>query len=269
MSYSNEQGYSPRTITAIITELIPNINTQFGTTYTYETFLGTNLYKYFYTIAQLIQKNEIKASETFLKLQDYFNDINASIARPVVTPNGIIDQLALAGYEASVKPMIDADAGKLYVCVNVSGSDPDYAAKKLEIATVIKNCNVAGVVSQGTETQSITLTNGQAFTFKYNLPNIITPKLKLTLVTSENNQEVVLTPDEIKAKLLENIAAKYSLGKNFEPQRYFTILDAPWCASVLLEYSLDGGSTWLTTVYDADYDDLFNCLLANLTLGES
>ena len=268
MSYSNEQGYQPRSITAIITEFMTNINTQFGTAYTYETFVGTNFYKYFYALAQMVQENEVKTSETFLKLQDYIETTNDAIARPVVTPNGLIDILFDNNYEASVKPIIEADAGKVSVCVNVDNTDPNYAAIKLEICNILKDSVVAGVVTQGTETESLVLTNGQSFDFKFALPDITIPLLKLTLTLSENNQEVILSADEIKAKLLANIAAKYRLGKNFEPQRYFTVVDAPWAAVVKLEYSLDSGSTWLTTVYDADFDELFDCRLENITLVE-
>ena len=38
--------------------------------------IGTNFYKYFYALAQRIQTNEIKTSEIFLKLQDYFKYTN-------------------------------------------------------------------------------------------------------------------------------------------------------------------------------------------------
>jgi len=50
------------------------VNTQFGQSYTMDTFIGTNLYKYFYALAQLLQENEVKTSEIFLKLQQYFNN---------------------------------------------------------------------------------------------------------------------------------------------------------------------------------------------------
>lgn len=269
MSYSNENGYSTDTIQIIITDIMNNINTQFGLSYTYENFVGTNFYKYFYAIAQRLQQNETKTAEIFLKLQDYFALTNERIARPVVTPNGMIEKFASEGWLASVKPMIDADAGKINICVDVDETGDNYASEKLEICTIIKDSCVAGCVTQGTEVESITLSNGQSFDFKFHLPDRIEPLLRLTVTLSENNQDVILTPDEQKAKLIENIAARYSLGKNFEPQRYYSLVDAPWASNVLLEYSIDAGVNWLSNVYDSDFDELFVISLANITLVEA
>jgi hypothetical protein len=381
LSYSNDNGYSAATIETIMTAIMTEINTQFGTSYTYESFVGTNFYKYFYALAQRVQENEVKTSEIFTHLQQYFAITNESIQRPVGTSPGVIEALEREGYIAAVKPMIDADAGKIHICVDVedgvhdsgnvtitsyanlvsgtddsvtigstvftaqagaatpgtatfqaatsndatatslaaqinahavasllvtasalanvvtlaavqggvtgialtytnndanvgltvsgatlSGGDADYADTRLDIATIIKDSISAGVVSQGTEIQNIVLSNGQAFDFKYNLPNLISCDLKLTLTLSENNQNVILSPEEIKTLLMTNIAAKYRVGKNFEPQTYFSVEDAPWCSAVLLEYDI--GSGFVSTIYDADYDDKFDILLENVTLVE-
>jgi hypothetical protein len=66
MSFSEENGYIPVPIETIMGQFMIGINNEFGTTYTIETFTGTNFYKYFYSIAQLVQKNEVKTSEIFL-----------------------------------------------------------------------------------------------------------------------------------------------------------------------------------------------------------
>lgn len=269
MPYSQEQGYVPVPIESIMTSVMGYINTQFGTTYTYETFVGTNFYKYFYALAQREQDNEIQTSEIFLKLQQYFDITNERISRPVVTNPGLIEKLESEGYTASVKPMILIDAGKIHICVDVDETDPDYAATKLDICTIIKDSTVAGAVTQGTESQNIVLSNGQSFAFKYNLPTRIPVKLRLTLTLSENNQVVIGDPDTTKSNLLQNIQAKYRLGKNFEPQRYFTVVDAPWAAVVLLEWSNDAGANWFDDVFDADYDELFTFDLADITLVEN
>jgi hypothetical protein len=266
MSYSNLNGYSAASIETIMTAIMTEINTQFGTTYTYETFVGTNFYKYFYALVQRAQENEVKTSEIFVHLQQYFAITNESIQRPVGTSPGVIEALEREGYIAAVKPMIDADAGKIHICVDLDDADPDYADDKLAVCEIIKDSISAGVVSQGTEVENIVLTNGQAFDFKYNLPTLIPCDLKLTLTLSENNQNVILSPEEIKEKLIQNISAKYRVGKNFEPQTYFQIADAPWCSAVKLEYDI--GSGFVSTIYDADYDDKFEILLENVTLVE-
>jgi len=396
MGYAQESGYIPTDIQTIMTNIMNNINTQFQLSppYTMETFVGTNAYKYFYALAQELQENEVKTSEIFQKVQIYFDQINARISRPVVTNPGIIERIKNEGYVASVKPMIDGDAGKIHICIDVndgvhaegdvtitayanlisgtadvitiagqaftaqsgvvtpggatfraatsnaataaslasqinahtainalvharvvgakvlikalhggtaanayglvytnndanvgasvSGAtmtggavNPDYADLKEELCTLISQITVAGAVTQGTESESIVLSNGQSFDFKYNLPNLLTVHLRLTITLSENNQVVVGNPDDIKSRLMDNINARYSLGRNFEPQRYYSIVDAPWAASVLLEYSFNydpdapGGETWSNAIYDSDYRDLFDVKLENIILVEA
>lgn len=390
MPFSQTEGYTPLTIEAIMELIRPDVNTQFNTTYTSENFIGSNHYKYFYALAQRLQASETKTNEVFLKLQQYIATTNESISRPVVTNPGLIDKFETEGYVASVKPMIEADAGKVNVCVDVldnharglititsyanlvSGTDDsitvksqaftaqvgaatpgaatfqaatsnsataislaaqinahavvstfvtaqvvgetvvirsilvgtvgntytlaytdndtnigatvsaatlllglalgdddeDYDDVKLDIATIIKDSTVAGSVSQGNEIETIVLTNGQSFDFKFHLPDRHRTYLKLTITTSENNQFVVSTPTAIKTLLIANIAAAYKLGRNFEPQKYFSIEDAPWASSILLQYSFDN-SSWVTTVIDADFDDLYECALVDVTLVEA
>jgi hypothetical protein len=269
MSFSTEQGYTPNTVSGLMGLVRAGVNAQFGTDYDEETFLGTNFYKYFYSLVQLLQENEVKTSEIVLKLQQYFAITNEEIVRPNTTAPGLLDFFSAAGYVVSVKSPILADAGKLYVAVDVDTGAVDYAAKKLEICTILKNCVPAGIVTQGTESETITLSNSQSFDFKFNPPNEVPVKLKLTIATSLNNQVAILTPEETKQKLLDNINARYWLGLSFEPQRYFSIMDAPWAASVLLEYSTDGGGTWASAVYAADYDEVFTFELADITLVEA
>lgn len=276
MGYAQESGYTPSSISTILESFRTNINTQFGTSYTAESFVGSNHYKYFYAAAQMYQENEVKTSEIFAKLQQYFAIMNALISRPVNTPPGIIEKFASEGFVASAKKMIDADAGKINICVDVDETADDYADTKLEINTLISQITVLGAVTQGSESSAIVLSNGQSFDFKYHLPNRIPVGLRLTITLSENNQNVIGAPDVTKSKLLANIAARYSLGKNFEPQKYFGLDDAPWAESVLLEWTddvtdgeIDVTPTWHSTVYDAAFDDLFEPDLTRVLLVEA
>jgi hypothetical protein len=136
------------------------------------------------------------------------------------------------------------------------GAD-DYAATKLAICTIIKDCVPAGIVSQGTETETIALTNDQSFDFKFSLPDRHTTLLKLTIAQSSSSADTILTDAEVTAILLANVAARYRFGSDFEPQRYFSVLDAPWAATTLLEWSTDAGANWHSTVFDSDFDDLY------------
>jgi hypothetical protein len=388
MGFASESGYTPSTIQTMMLSVMANINTQFGTSYTAETFVGTNFYKYFYALMQKAQENEVKASEIFLKLQDYIELTNERISRPVVTNPGVIEKLSTEGWVASVKQPSEAEAGEIHICVDaddgdhaagdvvitsfanlIDGTDDTvtigataftaqsgaatpgdatfqaatsneatatslaaqinahatagalvranafgamvrlralaggtagnsvvltyqqlgtgigatvtgsgtleggtasatYEDDREAICEIIKDSTVAGCVTQGTETEAIVLTNGQSFDFKYFLPNKIDALLRLTLTLSENNQVVIDSPEDVKAALIANIDAKYNLGRNFEPQKYFSVVDAPWCSQVLLEYSLDDGTTWLSAVYDAEFDDLFLYPLLNISVVE-
>lgn len=152
-------------------------------------------------------------------------------------------------------------------------ADPDEEGNTYEdirefLCTIISQCTAGGVVTVGTETETIVLTNGQAFDFSYNLPTRYEVLLRLTITLSENNQILIGNPDDVKIKLLQNIAERYRLGKNFEPQRYFAVSDAPWSSQVLLEYSIDGGGSYSSSIYDADYNELFMVDLANIELVE-
>ena len=266
-SYANDTGYTPDSVEEIMEDFRVFINDEFDEAMTEEEFQGTNFYKYYYGLAQKLQLNGTKTSEIFSKLQQYFAITNEMISRPVATAPGVIEKLEDEGWIASVKPMIDADAGKIYVCVDVDNYDPDYATKKLAINTIIKDSVAAGVVTQGAQSSSIVLSNGQSFDFKFALPDRHRTYLRLTLALSENNQSVIKSNTEIKTILLEQIAAKYRLGRNFEPQKYFTTDDAPWAESVLLEWSTDN-SNWFDTVIDAEFDDLYECALSDITLVE-
>ena len=272
MGFAKENGYIPLSIETIMDAIRVGVNTQFGTSYTSENFVGSNHYKYYYVGAQRLQGSEVKTSEIFQKVQDYITVTNQRISRPVTTAPGTIELLENEGYIASTKKPEVGDAGKRYICVDVDETDDEYAATKLAINTLISQSTVGGVVTMGDQVDSITLSNGQSFDFKYALPDRKIVKLKLTVTLSENNQVVIKTPEEQKATLLANIAAKYRLGRNFEPQRYYSVVDAPWAESVLLEWSADwdpGPATWHDEVFEAVFDDLFVISLENIELVEA
>ncbi len=281
MGFASDSGYTPVSIDTMMLSVMTNINSQFGTSYTSDTFIGTNFYKYFYALIQRLQENEVKTSEIFLKLQQYFTITNEKISRPVVTNQGLVDAIQTnpngtpTGFIASVKEMIVDDAGKIFICVDkmvASGNwedDAGYAADKLAVANIIKNSTCAGCVTQGGEVTTITLTNGQDFDFKYSLPDRIPVDLRLTLTLSDNNQVAILSPDDIKTKLLANVSSRYALGKDFEPQRYWSVSDSPWCKTVLLEWSTDSGANYFSTVFDAEFDDIYQVDLSRLHIVEA
>lgn len=257
MTFALENGYTPRAFNEIIAEIRDQINSLFSTSYTEASFIGSNWYKFSYAITQEIQRNEVQASEIFLKLQEYIAQTNLKIQRPSVSFPGIVDSFAANSYIASVKKPVDGDAGKIFVCVDTDSAAEEYATTKLAICTLLSQFIVAGLVTQGTETEAITLSNGQSFDFKYSLPNYIPVLLRLTIISSENTLLSIPNNEEIRQMVFDNIAARYRLGWNFEPQKYITLSETPYAASVSLQWSDDAGVTYESGIFPAVFDDLF------------
>lgn len=268
MGFSSVNGYIPMSIEEMMDSVMLNYNAQFNASYTTETFLGTAAYKYWYALIQRLQANEIKTSEITLKIQKYFEITNELITRPNTTNPGIVDYFKAAGFDIAVKKPIDADAGKAYVCVDVDDSDPDYDVTKFLLCTLVSKCVVAGVISQGSEVEAITIPNDQSFDFKYNLPDRQPILLRLTITQSTNSKAVVLSDLEVTQILFDNINERYKLGVDFEPQKYFSVVDAPWASQVLLEYSLNAGADWESEVFESAYDDLFEFDIEDITVIE-
>lgn len=265
MSWSQDNGYIPSTVPDLMNLVMAGLNASMGWSYTTESFAGTSAYKYYYAAVQRLVENEVKTSEIVAKIQNYFKVTNESITRPNTTAPGIVDYFFDRGYQVSVKPPLDADAGKAFICVNTDGAAPDYATTKAKLCKIVSECVVGGVISQGTESLSIELSNGQAFDFKYYLPDKQRTYLRLTITPSNGNLASPLTTAQIKDLLLSNINARYKMGLDFEPQRYFSIVDAPWAATVLLEYS-DDNATWTSAVFNSAFDDLFTFDLADISV---
>lgn len=266
MSFSSENGYIPVTFSNVMEAIRLNINIQFGTTFTIETFVGTNWYKYFYTLVQRVLQSETKTAEIFEKLKQYISTTNQSIQRPSVSIPGLIDSFESYDYVASVKKNLIGDAGTISICVDTDEDADDYPDVKLEICNLIKHFVVAGMVSLGTETESIVLSNGQSFDFSFYLPDYTPVVLRLTLNVSDNQLVTLPTDEQIRGALNDNINARYRLGWDFEPQRYYTMVDVPWAATILLEWSDDDGANWHSTVFEAGFRDLFTFGLEDITV---
>lgn len=275
MSFSSENGYTPTSIEDLMELVRENVNEQFNAEFTTENFVGTGWYKFYYAMIQRLQVNEVKASEIFAKLQQYIPTINAMISRPVTSSPGLIDKLREEGYLASLQRPTSETAGEVHVCVDVDENAEDYAETRLDICTILKDSVVHGNPTFGTEEETIVLSNGQAFDYKFYLPERIPVALRLTIPVSENNQVFIESPEDSRIKLFQNIAERYQLGKNFEPAKYFDIDDAPWSSGPVLEWTddvtdgeIDEEPTWHTEVFDADFDQVFVIDLALIEIAE-
>lgn len=266
MSYAQDTGYTPRTIPAIMEDVRVRVNAAFGLTYDEATFAGTNWYKYFYLQAQLVEKGEITTSQVFQKLQDYIQTTNDKINRPSVSYPGVVEAFEDAGFLASIKPPELADAGKVGICVDLDNGAPDYPAKKTQVLTLLSQFFAAGMVFLGSETGTVVVKNGQSMPFAFSLPNRIQVVLRLTFVKSPNSLIDIPSDEVIRQTLFDNIAARYKLGYQFEPQRYFTQSEALWASTVKLEWSNDSGVNWHQENFAATYIDVFTFELDDINV---
>lgn len=253
MGFSTEYGYVPETFDGLMLRLIANINIQYGTSYTPTSFQGTNFYKFAYAVVQIMVENEIDTGEIYNKLQDYFRITNEAVLVPRTPLQGLIEQFESNGLEAAFD---QSSPGTLGTCVNVDDEAEDYATLKATIIETLALYTVAGLVYTGAEEGDYTFSNGQTFTYKFDLPEETPILLKATITISVNNTSRIFTTAEVVDIIDENITELYALGNDFEPSKYLTTIDLPFASNIVLEYSVDNGDNWLSVIFDADYTDL-------------
>lgn len=260
MSFSVTNGYSPRSYETILQECVAVVNEEFKTNYTVETFKGTNLWKYLYATIQGLMTVENNIAELGVKLQDYIRTQNEELIIHRSSVDGIMqaikDELNLV---SSLKPASSsADAGEIYLAVDIDKLGADYDIKKQEILTTLHKYLTAGLHYNGTEAGTVTAKNGQPFKYAYELPTEKALKIKIQVKVSENNNLFVETTNSIKEKFLNNFAKIYRLGFDFEPQQYLNISrDLPFASEIIIQYSTNSGSSWAKEVLESDYKTKF------------
>lgn len=259
MPYNNDNNYVPETFQDIMTRLMQGVNIYFGTNYTYENFVGTGFYKFFFVVAQSLLSVENTFAEAYAKLQDYIRTTNERIAIPKTPRQGLIDTFAKAGYVISIEPQTQENAGTLGVCVDTDPASGEFADKKKQILAMLKDYTVAGLYYNGEHRGNVRLSNGQDFEFAFFTPIRQEMTLKLTVTLSQNTNIVADNEKTVKEKLLANLATLYRLGNDFEPAKYLTISrDAEYASEVSLEWSLTGAEEdYSKEILKADFKDLF------------
>lgn len=258
MPYTDKNGYVPHTMEEVMQLILLDINDQFNTSYSYDQFVGTGFYKFFYVLAQRIVALDTSFAEVYAKLQDYVRFMNEQINAPAVNPERALKILRTAGFTASVRPVTQDTAGELAFCVDLDDKLPNYATQKQRVLDILKTCTAGGIYFAGTETGTSILSNGQAMPYAFFLPARYEVSLKLTIHASASSGLAVPSESQIKQTLADNLAAMYRMGVDFEPERYFTVSrDASYAAVVKLEYQKETGGAWSDEVYKADFKDLF------------
>lgn len=260
MTYTVTNGYSPRDYETILAECVEIVNKEFGTSYTSQSFTGTNLWKFLYTTIQGLMTVENNIAELGVKLQDYIRTQNESLIIPRSSYDGIMqiikDELGLV---SSIKVIDTAEeAGQIFLAVDVNNDSDDYADRKAQIFKILHENMGAGLFYNGTETGQVTASNGQVFNYAFDLPTETPLKVKIQVRVSENTTLFVETPNQVKNKFLANFAKFYRLGYDFEPQTYLSRdRDLPFASEINVSYSANGGTEYATAILEAMYDEKF------------
>lgn len=260
MSYSVTNGYAPRDYETILAQCVQIVNEEFGTSYTSQSFTGTNLWKFLYTTIQGLMTVENNIAELGVKLQDYIRTQNESLIIPRSSYDGIMDILKTEmGLVSSIKRIEDeSEAGQIFLAIDIDNTSEDYEDRKNSIFKILHENMGAGLFYNGTETGQVTATNGQLFDYAFNLAAETALKIKIRVRVSENSNLFVKTPTEIKAKFLENFGKFYRMGYDFEPQIYLCRdRDLPFASEINITYSTDGGASYKSTILEAAYDKKF------------
>ncbi len=252
MAFDLLNGYQPRTFEEILQAFTDEVNTQFGTTYDTTTIVGTEFYKFFYAGAQLVMQSEAQTAEITAKMTDYIRTANENINLPKSAIDGFTQGLLAPvaegglGLVSTIKNITDsAEAGYLFLVVDVDNSADDYATTKQEIIDRMGAWLSAGLYYSGTETGTRTALNGQVFSYAYALPTPVDILVRITVTASANAKTPILNENQVRDIFNANFASLYRLGLDFEPEKYLEIArDLPFAADILLEYSENAGSTW-------------------------
>ena len=255
MTYSIINGYSPRSYETILSACVEIVNDEFGTNYTTQSFVGTNLWKFLYTTIQGLMTVENNIAELSVKMQDYIRTQNEELIIPRSSVDGIMQATEEElGLVSSIKPVEqEEDAGYIYLAVDVDNTAEDYAETKQKILKLLHENMGAGLFYQGTETGTVTATNGQAFNYAYSLPTEVNMYVNIVVTVSENSTLFIETPPEIKKKFMANFKEKYRLGYDFEPQTYLCKDDLPFAGKIDITYSTDG-TNYQSSIWQSAYN---------------
>ncbi|EOV3438315.1 hypothetical protein ACOW85_001686 [Vibrio parahaemolyticus] len=264
MKWDSETGATPESFEAHINRYYENFKASDSkfTNLAFNTFVASDEYKVFYSAAQIDMYADSVFAETFLRLSEYIESVNLKISNPTTVPNAIIrgfwDEF---GIRANIKPMTEADRGKLHIALDYT-TNPDLVdGPELEYkigSWLEKTRVVAGVVTIGDIEQIIVIKDSIPETYRWTLAKETPIKFKTTIIQSRTTSAITETLDEIAKKFNANFAQRYWVGRDLEPERYLEInTDCEYAADIITSYSLDNGGTWLTEPYESTYNVKF------------
>lgn len=260
MSFNLQNGYTPRDFDSIVSEFRKAINSEYGLKMTAEQFKGSNWYKLIYSASQLVATAEGHTAELSNKLIDYIRKVDEEIQLVKSSVDGIMSHLKQdLDLVSSVKPSTASDAGNLYIAVDVDNTASDYAEKKQMILEKLKEYCTAGLYFTGAERGEVVASNGQPFTFGYDLPEIVDMQVRIKVTISDNTTAYIMNNQAIEKKFLDNFNSMYKLGLDFEGDRYLCARsDLPFASKIVIEWSIDNGGTWSADIWQSAYNQKLN-----------
>lgn len=247
MPYNAKTGYVPPTFEEWMFNLfMPKINERYGTTYTADSFIGTQWYDILYPMIQALIDGDAEFADVWVKLSDFFDQVNARMQNPACVPDGIVGEFERNGLLASVRPVSEDNAGKIAVCIFADTSTQDIQAK---IVNVLTNSVAGGIWSEGNKSATATLNNGQTITWRWYEPTDVTVNLRLTVYYTNNNGKSIPPADDIAEDLRQKLSTRYRYGTPFVPDLMYQISeDAPYALKLKLEWSDVGTEEWSSEI---------------------
>lgn len=275
MSFNVVNGYTKQTFDELLATLTQAVNEQFGTNYTVDSIVGSNHFKSFYGGLQLVMESENKINDLQVKVVDYIRTINESISAPISSVDGTIkyfkDNL---GLDVSLRPITDVSlAGQPAIAVDIDPSASDFNSRKQQIFDALRISQTEGLYWYNPSTEAKTneyrgessALNGQAFPYAFFTPVAFPMYVKITITRSRDNLAYQLNTAQIEQLFRTNFASRYSLGRDFEGERYLSICDVPSAADVKVEWSTDNAS-WTEGVREMEFDSKIS--IAGITVVE-
>lgn len=115
----------------------------------------------------------------------------------------------------------------------------------------------AGQHMEGDIEHQTALSNGQPLTIRWRTPTKTPHEFRTTIQRARGSQHPMDSVDEIIIKFNLSYNARMGIGIDITPATYLTTANLPWAASVLTEWSDDGGATWSPNVKQAQFFDQF------------
>lgn len=260
MKWDSDTGAVPESFDTLINRYYENfkLSDDKFNNLAYNSFVASDEYKVFYSAAQVDMYADAVFAETFLRLEEFINSVNLKIENPTTIPSAIIKGFwDTFGIRANIKPMTEEDRGKLHIALDYS-TNPDLTPDpelEYQIGKWLENSRVvAGVVTIGDIEQIIVIGDGIPETYRWTEAEEKEIKFKTTVVLSKKSSSVVEDTGTIAQKFNDNFNRLYWVGRNIEPETYLeTQTDCPYAADIITTYSIDGGTTWLSEPYEAEY----------------